>query len=101
MNDDVIERAHARWNDRHTSQEAAMAITPHLTDIQNRVLAFARERGRRGFTDHDLQVHLGDFSPAPRSRRAELVEKGLIRDTGETEIPAGKSRRFTVWMIVE
>lgn len=89
----------ARRTDPATSHEAARAITPDLTAIQRRVLRFAQRRGGEGFTDLDLEHLMGDHGSTFRTRRRELVDRGMVRDTGATRRPEGRARRFIVWAV--
>ena len=93
--------AHARRDDIDTSHEAAEAVTPHIRELQARVLAFAKDRGAAGFTDVDLNRHFGTGLSTYRTRRSELVDKGLIEDSGE-RVRAGESgRRHALWRIAD
>lgn len=94
-----MEQAHARRGDPDTSHEAAAAISPHLSDVQCEVLAFARGRGAQGFTDLDLSAHFDDAGSTHRSRRRELVDEGLIEDSGERWRPPEGGRRHIIWRI--
>jgi hypothetical protein len=89
--------AFARSSDPSTSHDAAAELTPKLRKIQADVLAFAARR--RGFTDPQLGEHFNDYGSTHRSRRAELVDLGLIEDSG---IRLGeKGHKHTVWRISE
>jgi hypothetical protein len=92
-------RAHARRGDPDTSHAAARDMSPHVRGIQKAVLAYAVECGWAGFTDPDLGAHFQSLSSTYRSRRAELVEQGLIKDSGERRAVEGRGRRFAVWMV--
>ncbi len=95
------ESANARRSDPSTSHEAADAITRELNYLQSTVLAFAKSRGRQGFTDRELQDMLGDQGATYRTRRRELADKKLIVDTGYRIRHAGEARRRIVWRIAE
>lgn len=85
-----------------TSRAAYAALQPHLGPQQQVVLDYARERGAEGFTDNELagrmsETHGMDYNS--RSRRFELVDKGLIVDTGRRELRPGSKQRSIVWAI--
>ena len=92
--------AHARRDDMDTSRDAAEEVTPHIRELQIKVLEFAREHGA-GFTDVDLNQHFGTTSSTYRTRRSELVDKGLIEDTGDRVALGGRGRRHALWRITE
>lgn len=88
---------HRAW-DQPTSVEAADAIVPHLTQMQDMIELWARHLGPFGFTDVDLNRNFGSTSSAYRSRRSELVRKGLIVDSGRrTRLPR-TGRNAIVWV---
>jgi len=91
-------QARARRTDPETSREAASSFTAdRLTEIQKDVLAFFRSHGPA--TDEELREALKAKHPAEsttRKRRTELVQRGLIRDTGTTKF-SGNRRRMIVW----
>ncbi len=91
--------AHARHTDPRTSHQAARAMTPELTDIQKRVLAFAKRCGGRGFTDLELEEEFHDHGATFRTRRRELVDMRMIRDSGQTTRYAGDRRHRIIWVI--
>ena len=91
-------KAHARASDPHTSHDAARSLSPaKLRDSQKAVLGHFRKFGP--MTDTDL-VNLYVGSPQSRSglrtRRSELVDRGLVEDTGaRKKLPTG--RNAIVW----
>lgn len=89
-------RARARRTDPNTSHAAADFITPALREIQLQVLMWAQRRG--SFTDAELVRHFGGGSTY-RTRRAELVERGLIEDSGERVNVEGHRCKFAVWRL--
>lgn len=92
--------AHARNTDLDTSHEAAEFISPHIRELQRKVLAYAFRCGYGGFTDVALNRHFGTTSSTYRTRRSELVAKGLIVDSGErVKNPGERGRRHAVWVI--
>lgn len=92
---DPSTRLHHR-RDPDTSRQAAQSILGALTEIQQRVLDYARDHPE-GFTDADLGAAFPGASYSTyRTRRGELVEKGLIVDTGQrVKLPSG--RGAVVW----
>jgi hypothetical protein len=65
-----------------TSRAAARGVTPRTGTQRRRVLDYISGRGDEGATDAELQdaLHLNGNSERPR--RIELVEAGLIVDSG-------------------
>lgn len=106
--------AHARRTDRATSHEAALSVTPQLTEYQKMVLRVIDHYYGLGqpFTD---KVLVADYHRAwenrigldlmlqsesgIRTRRNELVAQGYVEDTGRT-IRMGK-RNHTLWRLVQ
>ena len=86
-----------RRDSRATSIEAAESIVPALTDIQNAVLAYAKQKPT-GFTDDEMNRHFQSYGSTYRTRRAELTAKNLIVDSGKvSRLPSG--RNATVWVL--
>lgn len=94
-------RALARRCDPDTSHMAAKETTPLIRELQRRVLAFAASRGPGGFTDPELNAHFGVASSTYRTRRAELVDMGLVEDTGQRRLIGTKGRPHAVWRITD
>lgn len=90
----------ARRSDPDTSHEAANYIAPALRELQLKVLMWAQRRPLFRFTDAELQRAMGGNSTY-RTRRAELVQLGLVRDTGEREHVPGHKTRFAVWELTD
>jgi hypothetical protein len=94
--------AHARRTDPWTSHAAADSLTSDkIRRSQDAVLRFLRERG--GMDDGTL-VAAYDLQPPQspsglRTRRAELVSRGLVRDSGRT-ITTTSGRKSIVWEAV-
>jgi len=87
--------AHTRSTDPRTSRDAAPT---KLSFSQKRVLRSFKHRGP--LTDLQLSEGLRGIMSASgvRSRRAELVRQGLVRDTGKTR--HHNNRKHTVWGLV-
>lgn len=88
---------HQRHSD--TSRAAAVAIQPHLPPLEQKVYDFLKDRGCVGSSDEDGCIALGMNGSTYRPRRISLVEKGLVRDSGERT--AGLSGRMAaLWVAV-
>lgn len=90
-------RAHTRRSDPETSREAAATV--EVRESQNQVMdVFGLHEA---MTDTDLILHAEtmDIQQSPsglRTRRRELVDLGMLYNTGQREIlPSG--RRSIVW----
>lgn len=95
--------ARARNADPQTSHDAAALWGDHkLTATQAYVLSFFLERGRG--TDGELEEWIGKTYPGQhfgasslRKRRGDLVEKGVLRDSGARD----DKRKMIVWELTE
>lgn len=93
----------ARNDDPETSHAAAEEISDHLRELQQRVLTLFAEQGP--MTHHELIAKYRDAfgktsESTIRTRCAELVEKGLIVDTGaRADLESG--RRAVVWALTQ
>jgi hypothetical protein len=85
---------HPGWD---TEIEAAKAILPSVHKIQAQVLQYAMDNPH-GFTDRELAGHFGSIASTYRTRRAELVEKGLIKRI-RRQLIAGTGRHESVWCL--
>lgn len=83
--------------DPQTSYEAGEKIIPKLRKIQQEVYDYFLAVGPVGATDLDLQTHFNRHGSTYRTRRAELVELGLIIDTGQRREQQGSRRN--VWAV--
>ena len=96
-------RAHARTTDPHTSHAAADSLDPTtLTEIQTRVYCVLVAYGPMPdqaliFRYRCAYGHAGESTI--RTRRHELVERGLVVDTGE-RVVQGNGRLAIVWRAV-
>jgi hypothetical protein len=91
-------RAHARNSDPATSVEAADRVHD-ITGAQQRVLEVLKAHGP--LTDEQLVDLLPRMSPSGvRSRRSELVERRLVRDSGVTTTTK-LNRRTIIWEICQ
>ena len=90
----------ARKRDPRTSKMAANSL--NLSQGQKKVMVVFRSYG--SMTDEELIENLAklkiDLTPSgARSRRAELVRKGAIKDSGQTRL-GSTGNKMTVWEIV-
>ena len=85
-----------RW-DQPTSIEAAEFIKPKAKEIRAIVLDYTESRATDGFTDYEMNSYFEATSSTYRSRRAELVESGLIKDKGTTK-RGPNGRNYKVWV---
>lgn len=92
-------QAHCRRTDPDTSREAAQAATPQIRAVRRAVLDFAASCPHPGFTDAELNEHFCSHSSTYRSRRKELVELGMIEDTGLRVTVGEGGRRHAVWRV--
>ena len=86
-----------------TSRAAAREIVDGCNALERRVLealAYYRDNGMTGATDQQIQGHTGMDANTQRPRRVRLVEKGLVRDSGEKR-PTLKRRKAVVWELTE
>jgi hypothetical protein len=88
-----------RKDAKDTSVEAAQSIMLALPNIEAAVYEYAALRGTRGFTDDEMNDHFETHKSTYRARRATLVDKGLIEDSG-ARIKGPNGRNMTVWRIV-
>lgn len=94
-------RARARRSDPDTSHQAAASLSSdRLRTAQSAVLACLRRHGP--MTDEDLVVRYDGVPQSPsglRTRRDELVRRGLVVDTGDRR-PTVSGRSAKVWAAV-
>jgi hypothetical protein len=79
-----------------TSRQAAVAIRPAAGTQRGRVLAYVESCGLVGATDEEIADGLYMNPSSVRPRRGELLEAGLIRDSGKTR-PTKAGLQATVW----
>ena len=89
----------ARRGDPETSWEAADSVTPRtITATQTAILLLLREGP---MTDEDIAARVGKQFTSPsglRTRRSELVSKGLVVDTGNRR-KMESGRYSVVWAL--
>jgi hypothetical protein len=79
-----------------TSQAAAEEIAPRAGTLRAAVLA-TLQHAIDGLTDEQMQDMLGMGASTQRPRRVELVQAGLVRDSGRTRLTRS-GRKATVWV---
>lgn len=91
-----------RSTDPDTSREAIEGIADKLTDIQSEVLAALERAGRCGLADCELAVLFPNAGQSTyRTRRSELVAKGLVVNSGRKIKRRGGTGRshHIVWIL--
>lgn len=91
-----------RWSDPETSRQAAESVSlSKVSDLQRRILAALI----RPLTDEQLIARIRELWPdqrvspqSVRSRRAELVRRGLVADSGLRR-PTQYGSTATVWRL--
>ncbi len=98
--DDHLGSLHAAPAQRHspTSVEAAQGIEPQAPTLRREVLDYLRGRGADGATDEEMQIALTMNPSTQRPRRIELVNGGLVRDSGRTRKTLAR-KNAVVWMV--
>lgn len=79
-----------------TSREAAISMHRPAAQLRERVRAFIAGRGDSGATDEEIAASLQLNPSTARPRRCELVEAGLVVDSGITRA-THSGRQATVW----
>lgn len=82
-----------------TSVAAALAIEPAAGTLRAEVLACLRRCGPQGATDEEMQWDMRMGPNTQRPRRVELVDRGLVVDSGLRRRTAA-GRRAVVWRAV-
>jgi len=88
-----------RKSDPHTSVEAAESVVGKLRELQIKVLDELETAGVNGLTDYELEERCGSHGSTYRTRRSELVEKGLVLDSGRRRVIADSNR--IVWIAAQ
>lgn len=82
----------------YTSVDAALKAKPKIGNRQGLVLTKLRIAGPGGMTDHELTAALGLPLQSVVPRRRELVQLGLVKDSGDRRAtPSG--RKAIVWTL--
>jgi hypothetical protein len=85
-----------RRDAKDTSVEAAESIAPSVPKIASIVFEYAAMRGSQGFTDEEMNEYFETHKSSYRARRAELVDRGLIEDSG-VRVKGPNGRNMIVW----
>ncbi len=80
-----------------TSVAAGEAIAPVAATLRAEVLAAIQAAGADGLTDEEVQTRLSLGGSTARPRRIELVESGLVTNSGRTR-PTASGRQAVVWV---
>ena len=82
-----------------TSKAAAdqMVDEGELGKLRAKVLAHLRKRKKKGATDEEMQDALGMNPSTQRPRRIELVDRGLVADSGQKR-KTRSGRNAVVWI---
>jgi hypothetical protein len=83
-----------------TSRKAAASIAGRTRSMRAKVLEFFRLRKDYGGTDQETADFLGLPENSIRPRRIELVQAGLVIDSGKTRLTQSR-RSAVVWIIAE
>jgi hypothetical protein len=80
-----------------TSAEAAKMMSgPLAAKLRRQVYQFVTVQGDYGATDEEIQDHLCMNPSTERPRRVELVQEGLVVDSGGVRFTKAR-RRAVVW----
>jgi hypothetical protein len=82
-----------RRSDPHTSFQAGRTVLPRLRELQREVYNVLA-KFPDGLTDLELEEKCGSHGSTYRTRRAELVELGIVIDTGQTRLQRGRNRKI-------
>jgi len=86
-------------DESETSKQAADLIEPKASALLGKVLAFLRNKGEYGATDEEMQDQMPIPPSTQRPRRIDLVNRGLVMDSGLTrKTKAG--RNAVVWVAI-
>lgn len=96
--DDLPDPPAQRHSD--TSRAAAEDIKPKAETLRARVYWFIQSRGTVGATDDEVQRHLPMDPSTQRPRRVELVNAGLVVDSGRRR-PTASGKQAAVWVAAE
>lgn len=99
-------QAHARRTDGKTSRDAAVSVTD-TEKVRDWIMHLFREFGEmhdeylvENYTNGSVHQRPRASDSGIRSRRAELVRLGKLRDSGERGLTAS-GRKSVVWEIVK
>ena len=93
--------AKARTTDPDTSKAAAAGLgEKQLNRLCGVVLGYLRERGDVGGTTVEISLATGIERDSLTPRMPDLVKAGLVVDSGERRVSAGRTRACIVWKAV-
>jgi hypothetical protein len=81
-----------------TSVDAAEQIEPRAATLRRHVFMLLSMKGMYGATDEEMQNDLNMNGSTQRPRRVELLQAGLIRDSGRTR-RTRSGRAAVVWVV--
>lgn len=85
-------------NGSQTSLAAAISISGNRNSMHNRIINFLRTHPE-GATDEEIQIGIDMKSSTERPRRGELVETGVVKDSGRKSKTISK-RSAVIWVLV-
>ena len=85
--------------DHPDTSHVAAATIPRTGTLRRAVYDAIRRTGDEGLTDSELQRALNMEGNTERPRRVELIDAGLIKDSGRRRYEGG--RPMIVWVAVE
>ena len=95
---DLFVHSHTRRDDPMSSRQAAHFIAGSVSNLQRLVYEYVRNH--RGCTDREMVDALrrehGGSESTYRTRRAELVDMGVIEPLGYIEMNSRKHQTWTV-----
>ncbi len=83
----------------NTSKDAAAKIETKARTLRGTVYSFLKISNLYGATDEELQTVLGMNPNTERPRRIELVELGLVKDSGRKR-DTKSGRKAVVWVAI-
>lgn len=82
-----VPHAYVRNDASDTSKEAAAFVLPRSGTQRARVYEYIKSRGDFGATDEEIETDLEMVATRScRPRRKELVDAGLVKDSGQRRI---------------
>lgn len=97
---DVTRGPFARRDHPETAKRARDEIRPHVTGLRRRVLDCICAFGPGGATDDQIQDHTGILLQTEIPRRRELVELGLVKNSGQRR-KTRSGRNAILWVTTD
>lgn len=85
------------YSEPTTSRDAALSMIPSAETLRMAVLAYIDEQGPAGATDEEIQLALSMEGNTERPRRRELVQAGVVADSGARR-KTSTGRAAKVWV---